>query len=86
MSGNLFICGMPDRCVKHDRPLHGYPCYACQTEWEQANPRTVAAITAFANGKGSVARYRAAQKADMESVVAAAQTVAPLPPEEETQQ
>jgi len=67
MTGRVFICERPDRCVKHDRALHGYPCDACMDEWRQANPRTAAAIAKFAAGGSSVAKYKAAQKADAAS-------------------
>lgn len=64
MAGATFICGVDDRCERHGYDLHGYPCHACHQEWEEANPRTVAAIAEFAAGRGSVAKIRAAEKTD----------------------
>jgi len=62
------ICGAPEpcvyRCEKHARLLHGYPCGPCGHEWEAANPRTAAAISKFAAGRGSAANVSAARKAD----------------------
>jgi len=65
-----YLCGVPDSCDKHGYELHGYPCYDCQVEWEQANPRTVAAISEFTQGRGSVAKIRSAEKADAAARVA----------------
>jgi hypothetical protein len=71
MGGRTFICGTPDRCEKHGYELHGYPCHDCHLEWERAYPRTAAAITEFAGGRGSVAKIRRAEKADQAALVAA---------------
>jgi hypothetical protein len=62
------VCGADSpcegRCEKHGRALHGYPCIVCERDWEAAHPKTAAAISAFAAGKGSAARVAAARKAD----------------------
>ena len=62
------ICGAPEPCEftcgKHDRILHGWPCGDCQREWEEANPNTAAAISAFAAGKGSTAAIARARRLD----------------------
>ncbi len=55
-------------CAKHGGILHGYPCRACEREWEAANPRTAAAISRFASGKGgSAAAVAQARRADAAS-------------------
>jgi hypothetical protein len=60
----VYICERPDRCEKHGQKLHGYPCDDCQTEWRRTHPRTAVAISELMRGRGSVAKYRAAAKAD----------------------
>lgn len=79
MSETECVCGAPEpcthRCEKHDRVLHGYPCAVCEREWEAANPRTAAAISKLAAGKGSSAAVSAARRADQ-----AAQPATPAQP------
>lgn len=67
MSGRVFLCGTPDRCEKHNRALHGYPCHACMEDFAEANPRTVEAIRNFAGGRGSVAAINRAKAIDKAS-------------------
>ncbi len=68
MTGAVYICEFPDRCEKHNRDLHGYPCHPCGQEWEAAHPLTVAAIGMVADPKVSytaaMKAYKAAKKAE----------------------
>jgi hypothetical protein len=67
------ICGTGSRCERHDRALHGYPCYACQQEWARRSPRVCAQIARQASGKGAVvtpAQVTAARKADAAALAA----------------
>lgn len=64
MSGQTFLCSTPDRCEKHGKELHGYPCWDCQQEWRKANPRTAGAITKFAARRGSARAVQVARAAD----------------------
>lgn len=54
------ICSF-DYCDKHQRELHGYPCWACHQEWEATHPNVAAAIQA---GRISPAQLKAARAAD----------------------
>lgn len=67
------ICGTESRCDRHDNALHGYPCGACQQEWERRSPRVRAQIARQASGKGAVvtpAQVTAARKADAAALAA----------------
>ena len=67
------VCGSTGRCDRHDIALHGYPCYACQLEWERRSPRVRALIGRQASGKGATvtpAQVTAARKADAAAVAA----------------
>lgn len=65
------VCGVGTRCERHDRALHGYPCWACQEEWARRSPRVVALIARQASGKGATvtpAQITKARKTDAEAL------------------
>lgn len=64
MSSAVYICGVADRCDKHNRVLHDYPCNLCHEQWQARHPNTVEAIARFAAGKGSLAAIRKAKEQD----------------------
>lgn len=63
MSGRTFICDtMPGSCDRHPNvELHGYPCGACQHEWEHRSPRVRGVIH---RRSCTPAQVTAARKAD----------------------